>query len=334
VRKDASEADARGGRRPAPPPADTSASGPYKHVLLSSRVIAHRAAASSGVKSHLSTRTTPLQDRQLVAAEAFFVRHPHRFLYSAESLRHHAPNAHTPEIILLGASNVGKSTFLNALVGSSSAARVSQRPGRTTLMNAFGVGPPPKMPRESLPKGVAPPRHSLVLVDTPGYGYRSQSSWGDAVVRYLRTRRMLRGAVVLLSSEKRLLPEDRWILRALAEANTRTVAVLTKADKARAGWADKCVSMADAVQHELTALHHEFGGRWRECEGPAAPIYVTSAGMDTPGKLRNGAGMGGVRAAILEMAGFALQDTVTPKPDTVTYGGPIVSFDDITWKTS
>lgn len=319
---------------------DTSAAGPYRHVLLSSTVIRHcpertsiRGPASPTAGSHLTTRTTQLQARQVSAAEKFF-SHRHEFLYSAESLRHHPINTHVPEIIILGASNVGKSTFLNALVGSSSAARVSQRPGRTTLMNAFGVGPLPKIPRASVPKGIAPPKHSLVLVDTPGYGYRSQASWGDAVVKYLQSRRMLRGAVVLLSSEKKLLPEDRWMLRTLAEANTRTVVVLTKADKGKAGWTDKCVSMADAIQSELDMLDQEFGGRWRDVDGAASSIiYVTSAGMDTSGKLRNGAGMGGVRTAILEMAGFTLQDTVTKKAETVTYSGPTVSFDDIQWKT-
>ncbi|KAG5991649.1 hypothetical protein E4U43_003978 [Claviceps pusilla] len=344
----------------APLPPDTSVSGPFKQVLLSSRIIAHHLPPSSPVvassssssstsissssssdnikSSFLTTRTTPLQTRQLSAAEGFFAHNPHKFLYSAESLRHHVPNTHVPEIIILGASNVGKSTFLNALVGSAAAARVSQRPGRTTLMNAFGIGPLPKTPLESLPKGQPPPRHSLVLVDTPGYGYKSRASWGDAVVQYLQTRTMLRGAVVLLSSEKkRLLPEDKWMLRTLAEANTRTVVVLTKADKSRAGWADQCVLMADAVESELTALHYEFGGRWRDCGAAAAAtarIYITSAGMDTPGKLRNGAGIGGVRMAILEMAGFTLQDTVTKKADAVTYSGPIVSFDDIVWKTA
>ncbi|KAG6034546.1 hypothetical protein E4U41_006506 [Claviceps citrina] len=338
-----------------PPPPDTSVSGPYKQVLLSSRSIVHRwgnppasasasASAAASTKSHLTTRTTPQQARQLSAADRFFSSHGHSFLYSAELPRHHPPNTHVPEMVILGASNVGKSTFLNALVGSSSAARVSQKPGRTTLMNAFGVGPPPKpmMRHSTLPRGAAPPspppppppRHSLVLVDTPGYGYRSQASWGDAVVEYLRSRTMLRGAVVLLSSDKRLLREDTWLLRTLAEANTRTLVVLTKADKGWAGWADRCVALADAVQAELAALHHELGARWRDSDGPAAHIYITSAGIDTPGKLRNGAGMGGVRAAILEMAGFALlHDAVTKKPDTVTYSGPIVSFDDIPWST-
>lgn len=315
---------------PAAIPQDTSTSGPYKQILLASRSIRHVPSVNS--HSQLTARTTRSQIQQLSAAEKFFAP-VCKFLYSAEALHHHAINTHTPEIVVLGASNVGKSTFLNALVGQSKAARVSQKPGRTTLMNAYGIGPLPKIPMELVPKGMPPPRHSLVVVDTPGYGFRSQASWGDSIMKYLQARRMLRGAVVLISSEKRLLPEDKWMLRTLAEANTRTVVVLTKADKARSAWADKCSLLANTIQQELNDLNEEFGGRWREGIGAAEQIYITAAGMESPGKLKNGGGMGGVRTAILETAGFKLEETVTKKAETVTYTGPVVSFDDIQWKT-
>lgn len=298
---------------------------PDKRSLASHKVIRH------GLRRPLTTKATREETRQLAAAERFFA-HACQFLYSAEALRHHALNDHAPEVVVLGASNVGKSSFLNALVGRPGAARVSQRPGRTTLMNAYGVGPRPKVARELVRKGAPPPRHSLVLVDTPGYGFRSQASWGASILAYLEGRRMLRGAVVLLSSEKRLLPEDKWLLGKLAESNTRTLMVLTKADKGRNDWPARCSDMAETVLEELQSLDGAVGGGWRAGEGAAADIYITSAGMDSPGKLGNGGGMGGVRAAILEMAGFTLQDKVTKKAEAVTYSGPIVSFDDIQWK--
>ncbi|OAQ74184.1 GTP binding protein (EngB) [Pochonia chlamydosporia 170] len=310
-------------------PQDTSISGPYKQTLLACKSVRHEPNPSSPY--HVTARTTKPQLQQLSAAEKFFAP-PCKFLYSAEALRHHSINNHIPEIVVLGSSNVGKSTFLNALVGQGKAARVSQKPGRTTLMNAYGIGPLPKIPRELVPKGMPPPRHSLIVVDTPGYGFRSQASWGDAIMKYLQARRMLRGAVVLISSEKRLLPEDKWMLRTLAEANTRTVVVLTKADKTRNGWAEKCGLLAETVQQELDRLNAQFGGKWRDSEGAASQIYITAAGMASPGQLKNGGGMGGIRTAILEMAGFTLQESVTKKADTVTYTGPIVSFDDIEWK--
>jgi GTP-binding protein len=315
---------------PAAATQDASTSGPYKQVLLASKAIRHQPAPAS--LTHITARSTKLQIQQLSAAEKFFAS-PCKFLYSAEALRHHAVNNHTPEIVVLGSSNVGKSTFLNALVGQSKAARVSQKPGRTTLMNAYGVGPLPKIPRELVPKGMPPPRHSLVVVDSPGYGFRSQASWGDSIMKYLGARKMLRGAVVLLSSEKKLMAEDKWMLRTLAEANTRTVVVLTKADKARSGWVDRCGSLAQVVRQEVDSLNREFGGRWRRGDGAASQVYITAAGMESPGRLKNGGGMGGVRTAILEMAGFTLLETVTKNAETVTYTGPVVSFDDIQWKS-
>ncbi|KAJ6438899.1 GTP binding protein (EngB) [Purpureocillium lavendulum] len=299
--------------------------------LAAHKLIRHSPVASPP----LTVKPSRAEAHQLAAAERFFERHPCRLMYSAASAspRQHAPNAHVPEVAILGASNVGKSSFLNALVGRPRAAHVSQRPGRTTLMNVFGVGPRPAIPAQLVRKGTAPPRHSLILVDTPGYGYRSQSTWGDAVTTYLRERRMLRGAVLLLSSEKgRLLPEDQWLLKTLAEGNTRTVVVLTKADKGRGDWPARCAAMAELLLRELRDLNETVGGGWRTGAGATGDVFITAAGMDTTSKLGNGGGMGGVRAAILEMAGFTLQDKVAKKDENVTYTGPIVSFDDIPWQ--
>ncbi|KAG6078159.1 hypothetical protein E4U16_001418 [Claviceps sp. LM84 group G4] len=337
---------------------DTSASGPYKDVLLSSAFIAHQyrapiATSNSSRNASITTTTTttahsyittcpsPLLARQLSVIETFFVSKKNRYklLYSAAHARQHRPNMHTPEIILLGASNAGKSTFLNAILGSVSAARVSRRPGLTTLMNVFGVGPPPTIithqPSVSA-KDIDPPQHSLILVDTPGYGFRSQLTWGESIIQYLDQRTMLRGAVLLLSSEKKLLPHDKWMLRTLAEANTRTLVVLTKADKSKAGWKERCVEMADDIQTEMADLNREVGGRWRSDDdgAPTARVLITAAGMDLPHRFRNGAGIGGVRSAILDMAGFSMTSKVTKKAETVTYSGPIVSFEDIEWTTS
>lgn len=166
-------------------------------------------------------------------------------------------------------------------------------------------------------------------MDTPGYGFRSQTSWGETIVKYLGSRKMLRGAVVLLSSEKRLLPDDRWLLEQLAEANTRTIVVLTKADKTKGDWAENCKTRAEAITKELGEL-----GRWRKGEDAWAPeIYVTAAGMINATRLGNKAGLGGVRAAILDMAGFDIKEDVTKQDEAISYMGKIVSFDDIKWKT-
>ncbi|KAL6907366.1 P-loop containing nucleoside triphosphate hydrolase protein [Trichoderma evansii] len=300
---------------------------PHKEALFTSTLIRH-----SNNASFLTTTTTKSQDAQISAAAAFF-QQGFQFLYSAESLKHHPKNEHIPEILILGASNVGKSSFLNALVGKLDAARVSARPGKTTLMNAFAVGPLPKIPKGHVKQGEKLPRYSLVLVDTPGYGFKSQASWGDAVWKYIKARKMLRGAVVLISSEKKLMEQDKWLLRTLAEANTRTLVVLTKADKGGGSWTERCSEMAQVLRGELRKISRSAGNAWKEGSGWNPDIYITAAGMDRMPKLASGGGVGGIRTSILEMAGFDLQDKeVKKKDETITYGGPVVSFDDIKWK--
>ncbi|KAL7941203.1 P-loop containing nucleoside triphosphate hydrolase protein [Trichoderma barbatum] len=304
---------------------------PHKETLFTSTLI-RQTPLSSPI---ITTTTTKPQDAQIASAASFF-QQGFQFLYSAEHLRHHPKNDHIPEIIILGASNVGKSSFLNALVGRPGAARVSARPGKTTLMNAFGLGPLPKIPRGLVRQGEKPPKYSLVLVDTPGYGFKSQASWGDAVWKYIKARKMLRGAVVLLSSEKKLMEQDKWLLRTLAEANTRTLVVLTKADKGGGSWSDRCGDMATLLREELRKMSQSVGNGWVEGSGWNPDIYVTAAGMDKMPKLGSGGGVGGVRTSILEMAGFDFdlqEKEVKKKDETVTYGGPVVSFDDIKWKT-
>ncbi|KAK4078292.1 uncharacterized protein Triagg1_3308 [Trichoderma aggressivum f. europaeum] len=304
---------------------------PHKETLFTNTLIRQSPSSSPLI----TTSTTKPQDAQIASASSFF-QQGFQFLYSAESLRHHPKNDHIPEVIILGASNVGKSSFLNALAGRPGAARVSARPGKTTLMNAFGLGPLPNIPKGLVRQGEKLPRYSLVLVDTPGYGFKSQASWGDAVWKYIKARKMLRGAVVLLSSEKRLMEQDKWLLRTLAEANTRTLVVLTKADKGGGSWTRRCDDMATLVREELRKMSRSVGNGWEEGSGWNPDIHITAAGMDNVPKLGSGGGVGGVRTSILEMAGFDFdlkEQQVKKKDETVTYGGPVVSFDDIKSKT-
>jgi GTP-binding protein len=63
-------------------------------------------------------------------------------------------------------------------------------------------------------------------------------------------------------------------------------------------------------------------------------IYATASKIAfVSRRLGNGGGIGGVRLAILEMAGFSLGDKIEKQPETKAYTGKVVSFDDIVWKS-
>ncbi|KAK3333077.1 hypothetical protein B0T19DRAFT_417081 [Cercophora scortea] len=106
----------------------------------------------------------PPTEANLALSETIFKSKPPRFLYAAPRFLNLPVNTRIPEICLLGRSNVGKSTLLNALSGASgsSAGRshglsarkagqaiTSARAGSTKTMNAFAFGPP--TPFEKLP---------------------------------------------------------------------------------------------------------------------------------------------------------------------------------------
>jgi GTP-binding protein len=126
-----------------------------------------------------------------------------------------------PEIALIGRSNVGKSSLLNALVGRPGIARVSATPGKTTLLNVF------RLPR-------------FYLIDLPGYGFAragkaARAGYRRLVTDYLVRRRTLAGVVWLLDIRHPPSKDDLAMRALLIESNRPVLAVLTKADKLARG---------------------------------------------------------------------------------------------------
>ncbi|RGP63134.1 hypothetical protein FLONG3_9995 [Fusarium longipes] len=300
---------------------------PHQQVLFQSESICFKQGPGSPVD-------VPKEDKPpLVAAGKFFEEGCH-ILYSAESLYHHPQNDHIPEIVVLGASNAGKSSFLNALVGGTEIAKVSHKPGKTTTMNAYGVGPRPKIAKELVRKGEVPPKHSLILMDTPGYGFKSQQDWGKTILKYLNVRKMLRGAVVLIPADKKLQETDIWMLRTLARSNTRTLVVITKADKPGEKWQEACHNLHNQIQDIIDGLSTNSAPSWRDGSSRTRDVYATASKIAfVSRRLGNGGGIGGVRLAILEMSGFSLDEKIEKQAETRAYSGKVVSFDDIVWKS-
>src|SRR3954470_23260323 len=146
-----------------------------------------------------------------------------KFLTSAVDAAHF-PTPLAPEVAFLGRSNVGKSSLLNSLVGTT-IARVSNTPGRTQMINFFGVNFKP-----------AQPKPELLLVDLPGYGYAKAprevvAQWSKFIDPYLRDREPLALCVALVDVSVPPQDSDLRLLDFLRGAEREFIVVGTKADR-------------------------------------------------------------------------------------------------------
>lgn len=134
------------------------------------------------------------------------------------------PPESVPEVALMGRSNVGKSSLLNALAGSS-VARVSKTPGRTREIHFYDV---------RLGSGKAPV--ALRLVDLPGYGYARVSrevtrEWPVFIEAFLSRRASLALCLLLVDLSVPLQESDRRMAEFLAATGRSWRVVATKADR-------------------------------------------------------------------------------------------------------
>jgi len=141
------------------------------------------------------------------------------------------------EVAIAGRSNVGKSSFINALTGQRKLARTSKTPGRTQLINFFALD------------------EARRLVDLPGYGFakvppRIKQQWQGLIESYLSSRRCLRGVVVLMDVRRPLTPLDRQMLAWCRAAGRPVAVVLTKADKLGRGAARNTLLAVSRVMAE------------------------------------------------------------------------------------
>lgn len=139
------------------------------------------------------------------------------FLLSVANL-HQLPPDHGVEVAFVGRSNAGKSSVLNQLTGNKNLARVSKTPGRTQLINLFGLD------------------QNRRLADLPGYGYAKvpdsvKRKWQELLDQYLRSRECLKGLVLVMDIRHPLREFDQHMLAWSSECNLQVHVLLNKSDK-------------------------------------------------------------------------------------------------------
>ena len=128
------------------------------------------------------------------------------------------PETDLPEFMLVGRSNVGKSSFINTLVGRKNIAYTSGKPGKTQTLNFYIAN------------------NSFYLVDVPGYGYAAvnkkiQEKFGKMIEEYLEKRDELIRVFMLVDFRHKPTEDDKLMYNFLKYYNIPVTIVATKVDK-------------------------------------------------------------------------------------------------------
>ena len=131
------------------------------------------------------------------------------------------------EFLLVGRSNVGKSSFINTLLERKNLARTSSHPGKTQTLNFYLVN------------------GDFYLIDVPGYGYAETSKkrrekFGKMIEEYLETRKELKRVFMIIDFRHKPTEDDVLMYNFLKYYNLPVTIVATKADKIGASKKDKC----------------------------------------------------------------------------------------------
>ena len=136
------------------------------------------------------------------------------------------PQDEKPEFLLVGRSNVGKSSFINTLVNRKNLARISAIPGKTQTLNFYLIN------------------ESFYLVDVPGYGFAKVSKglknkFGLIIEDYLKERDNLKMVFMLIDFRHKPTNDDVMMYDYLKYYNIPVTIIATKSDKVSKNSYDK-----------------------------------------------------------------------------------------------
>ncbi len=138
------------------------------------------------------------------------------------------PVDHKPEFLLVGRSNVGKSSFINTILGRKNLAYTSTKPGKTQTLNFYGIN------------------NEFYFIDVPGYGYaitskENRHKFGMMIEEYLETREELKRVFMLIDFRHKPTEDDLLMYNFLKYYNVPVTIVATKADKVGGSKKQKCL---------------------------------------------------------------------------------------------
>jgi GTP-binding protein len=148
------------------------------------------------------------------------------------------PNNDLPQIVLVGKSNVGKSSFINSMLNRKKLARTSSEPGKTRQINFYNVD------------------DNFYFVDLPGYGYSKMSKQeqvkvGNFIEEYLSTCKKIALIVFLIDIRHSPTENDRLMYNYIINTNSPCLVIANKADKIAITKVD---SVLQDLQQDLNPL--------------------------------------------------------------------------------
>ncbi len=144
------------------------------------------------------------------------VKNP-KFEISAVSPKQY-PKNDLPQIVLVGKSNVGKSSFINTMINRKSLARTSSEPGKTRQINFYNID------------------EEFYFVDLPGYGYskmskKEQVKVGTFIEEYLSTENKISLIIFLIDIRHNPTENDKLMYNYIISSNHPCIILANKADK-------------------------------------------------------------------------------------------------------
>ena len=128
------------------------------------------------------------------------------------------PTDNKKEFLLVGRSNVGKSSFINTCINRKNMAHTSATPGKTQTLNFYLIN------------------DEFYFVDVPGYGYAAtskevQKKFGLMIEEYLKNRDNLQRVFLLVDSRHKIMEDDLLMFNFIKYHNLDDTIVATKCDK-------------------------------------------------------------------------------------------------------